>query len=371
MLNYLLKLFILLTFAILFTACASIPKFPELTEEIRKNNKLAVQTTINDKSLSEHELLSKHFFNSYLNTAIRTNQYDIAKMLLESKKTDLTFSLYAEEVPYFEAVTFSRLKILDLLIEHGQDINFNVKTKNEECEEITSRNRHCEILGLNIVNHMGYVRTTYPTTLARAKTIFKSPSMKKHYDDILNKFHQTKYEYIFIIEHLEKKGLKLNNKNNFGRNVLYFPIIYGDYEFVEYLIKKGIPVNELDNFNNSPLDWLIKPDKSQNRYLEKYIKDSQTFLGKDVKEELFSNREKIKKLLLDNGAKSNIYKNYSEEDIDKVVLEELTQDILNCAAYKASMKSCSYLPGIASKGCEILVEAKFDNISCGVIDLMK
>lgn len=172
--------------------------------------------------------------DTYLDTAIRLNRFDIIKLLVEFGE-DVNKMTISKKSSLMEACWYGNLEIVEYLIKQGADVNYHSSNGTPLVYAVAKND-------LEIIE----------TLLKNAANIHLS---NEDNDSIL--FGAITNGSYDIIRYLVDNGASINMTNRLGETPLMKAVEWGDYETTKYFVENGANIHAQNNLGESVLYYAI------------------------------------------------------------------------------------------------------------------
>jgi ankyrin repeat protein len=224
---------------------------------VKNNANICIYDNVNDSPLKHifmkfKEPTSLSFLKSFpsvgvadnynrdtaLHYAARRNYTKCVEYLIKNG-ADVNHQNRQGQSPVFLAVQYGATESLELLCQHGANVNF-IDSENDK-------------------------KFWSPIFYALAKSNYESAELLIHYGADLNIVDRQKSTPIFyamhdtkLLELLVKNGANLEFSNVYGRTPLFDAVFTGNPHKVELLLNQGVNVDHKDNFGWTPIFYAIE-----------------------------------------------------------------------------------------------------------------
>jgi len=211
--------------------------------------------------------VTKKFYQTPLMIAIKNNNINCIKHLINYTNCDLEIKNKDEQTALYYAYINGNSEIFKLLIEKGANID-HIYRGRTLLQILIDRQKISEKLleqinilldnkcNVNLVNDMNQtaliVAITYNHIDIAKRLINETNSNLDHVDNS-NKFPLYYAIINFeIFKLLCEKGANINRRYN-GKNIIKYLLVQNKYNMAKYLIDRGCGINSVDNRNNSAI----------------------------------------------------------------------------------------------------------------------
>ncbi|XP_057318733.1 ankyrin-1-like [Microplitis mediator] len=284
-----------------------------LYRAVENENERIVELLINNKANVNQTIVICYSSNSALYKAVEISNLNILKILVKAPSIDVNLSLDFHEPLLHQAIRQNNYEIIKCLIEHGANINTVYK-----CEtplKIAIINGNKEVVKLLIENNAG----------VKASLDYSSSPLH-------TAIEKNNFEILEMLVNIDTT--KVNP--SYGRPPLLTAVRENNFEMTRYLIKFGADVNTwygyplhiaVKNKNNDIVKLLIENKADVN-----FIGTAgETALSLAVEKESFE----LVKILLDNGADINLSSDKDYSPLQHAIMKgnyRISQYLINHGA---------------------------------------
>lgn len=188
----------------------------------------------------------------------------ISYLLNSGENNQYTISSYYKYSPIFFAIRGSKLKILEMLIDKGHDINFkngfgetplHYAVYHENIEAVKLLLQSGALFLKNKKGNTPLSQSVYADNLNLVKLLIKyGADIRVRNNDGFSLLHlAASIKKSNTLKYLIKLGLSVHSECKSGLTPIYCAIIWGNKENIEMLLKYGADINHVSKKNLTPL----------------------------------------------------------------------------------------------------------------------